>query len=214
MTTSMLLVRRKPDTPDRGRHRLPDLCPTDTTRPPTAAHRVIDALVRAGTPIALELSHLDIQSYGDTPTGRRRARAAVLLALALPGTVHFHEADQWGLFDNPDEARPSGQRSGPRRPTQADTSLARLCRSALRIRRNHTTPVVEWLPSPPDVLSFRRPDGTTGTDLVCTLNAGPEVVAMACVGSPTLASSYYGLRDNDLLLPPDTVVWSNHRHPR
>lgn len=214
MTTSMLLVRSKPDTADRGRYRLPDLCPTDTTRPPTAARPVIDALVRAGTPIAFELSHLDVRSYGDTPTGRRRARAAVLLALALPGTVHFHEADQWGLFDNPDEARPSGQRSGPHQPTQAGPSLARLCRSALRIRRHHTSPVVEWLPSPPDVLCFRRPDETTGADLVCTLNAGPEVVALACAGRPTLASSYHGLRDDELLLPPDTVVWSSRRDPR
>lgn len=60
---------------------------------------------------------------------------------------------------------------------------------------------VEWLDSAPDVLAF------AGPELVCALNLGAGVVALPDPGTVLLASSYYGLRDGALLLPPDTVVW-------
>ncbi len=211
MTTTVLPTRGEHGI-QHGRRRLRDLCPTGTTWSAAAMREAVDASLRTGKPAAFELSHLDIRCYGDTPADHRRARAAVLLVLALPGSLHFHEAGQWDLFGDPDETPPSEQRLEPGRSARNNDSLARLCRSALLIRRNHTSPGVEWLPAPPAVLSFRRTDSTTGVDLVCTLNTGVEVATMPCVGSPALSSSYYGLRDDELLLPPNTVVWTIHRH--
>jgi alpha-glucosidase len=195
----------------RRRHRLPDLYPIDTTWPSAAIRETIDAVMRAGTPTAFELSYDDVQRYGSTAADRMRARAAVLLVLALPGGLHFHEAHQWGLLANPDET-PSARQFRLDQPAQEGASLTNLCRLALRIRRNHTSPVMQWLSSPPDVLSFRRTAATIGTDFVCTLNTGSVVTTMPRVGSPILASSYYGLSNHQLLLPPDTVVWSARRH--
>ncbi|WNV87617.1 hypothetical protein [Umezawaea sp. Da 62-37] len=212
MTTTMLPTCDQQHEIQHDRRRLPNFCPTDATWSATATRDAIDASLRTEKPTAFELSHVDVQRYGDTPAGRRRARAAALLVLALPGTLHFHEADRWELFGEAEGTRPPTGRLGSGQPTPDGTSLARLCRSALVIRRSVGSAVVEWLPSPPGTLSFRRPGSTTGINLTCTLNMGIEVVAVPRVGSPALASSYYGLRDNDLLLPPDTVVWSIRRH--
>ncbi|HEX4722962.1 MAG TPA: alpha-amylase family glycosyl hydrolase, partial [Pseudonocardiaceae bacterium] len=57
----------------------------------------------------------------DVPLGRRRARAAALLLLALPGSVYLYQGEELALpevLDLPDDARqdPTWRRSGPSDP--------------------------------------------------------------------------------------------------
>ena len=60
---------------------------------------------------------------------------------------------------------------------------------------------VKWVDGPSDVLWFER-DG-----FACAVNLSGEVVALPDPGAVLLASSYYGVRDGQLLLPPDTALW-------
>src|SRR5690606_9564129 len=79
---------------------------------------------------------------------------------------------------------------------RADSTLS-LYRSAIALRRERaefTGDVLEWLPTAPGVLAFRRPGG-----LVCVLNTGSEPVELPA-GEPLLASAPL----EGGLLPPDT----------
>ncbi|MBB5870434.1 alpha-glucosidase [Allocatelliglobosispora scoriae] len=64
--------------------------------------------------------HRHVTRYGDGPLGLRRARAATLLMLSLPGSAYLYNGEELGLnevLDLPDELRedPSFQRTGESR---------------------------------------------------------------------------------------------------
>ncbi|GGT25658.1 glycoside hydrolase family 13 protein [Streptomyces purpureus] len=87
-------------------------CPWDAP----AMRRVIDdslaATASVGAPTTWVLSNHDVvrhtTRYGEGDTGLRRARAAALLMLALPGSVYVYQGEELGLpevTDLPDEVR-------------------------------------------------------------------------------------------------------------
>ncbi|MFC5800268.1 glycoside hydrolase family 13 protein [Streptomyces formicae] len=87
-------------------------CPWD----PERMREVIDASLAAtasvGAPTTWVLSNHDVvrhpTRYGDGPAGLRRARAATLLMLALPGSAYLYQGEELGLpdvTDLPDEVR-------------------------------------------------------------------------------------------------------------
>ncbi len=95
-------------------------CPWDGK----AMRRVIEdstaAMAVAGAPVTWVLSSHDavrpVTRYGGGPTGIRRARAAALLMLALPGAAYVYQGEELGLpqVDLPDERLrdPLWERSG------------------------------------------------------------------------------------------------------
>ncbi|WP_322759841.1 alpha-amylase family glycosyl hydrolase [Frankia sp. Cr2] len=114
------------------------------------------ATAEVGAPATWVLSNHDVirpaSRYGDGAIGLRRARAALLTLLALPGPVFLYQGDELGLpeVDVPPEARqdPVWERSGRRRPGR-DGARVPLPWS------EHTQPfgfsaagVTPWLPQP------------------------------------------------------------------
>ncbi|MEV1329064.1 glycoside hydrolase family 13 protein [Micromonospora costi] len=100
----------------------------DATWSAESFRKVIDtALAEAtivGAPTTWVLSNHDKQRhvtrYGDGPEGLRRARAAALLMLALPGCAYLYQGEELGLpevLDLPDELRqdPAFHRTGESR---------------------------------------------------------------------------------------------------
>jgi alpha-glucosidase len=212
---------------------------------------VIDDTLAAGAPATWVLSNHDVvrhvTRYGGGEVGRRRARAAAMLMLALPGSAYVYQGEELGLpevLDLPDEvlADPVWERSGrtdrgrdgcrvplpwtstgpslgfgPSRPwlpqpeawaklavSEQETSpesMLSLYRAALRARRRLAFGEFAWEGAEPDVLAFRR------GAFHCVVNLGASVVRMADPGPVLLASSYYGLEQGEVLLPPDTVLW-------
>jgi alpha-glucosidase len=86
-----------------------------------ALRAVIDESVRTaesvGAPSTWVLSNHDVKRhvtrYGDGETGRRRARAAALLMLALPGSAYLYQGEELGLpevLDLPAELQQDPQR--------------------------------------------------------------------------------------------------------
>jgi alpha-glucosidase len=82
---------------------------------------VIDETLAAGAPATWVLSNHDVHRhvtrYGGGDLGRRRARAAALLMLALPGSAYVYQGEELGLpevLDLPDEVLqdPRWERSG------------------------------------------------------------------------------------------------------
>jgi len=73
---------------------------------------VVERTLATGAPATWVLSNHDVQRhvtrYGGGETGRRRARAAALLMLALPGSAYVYQGEELGLpevLDLPDEVR-------------------------------------------------------------------------------------------------------------
>ncbi|GLZ43727.1 glycoside hydrolase family 13 protein [Actinokineospora sp. NBRC 105648] len=115
------------------------------------------AMAPVGAPATWVLSNHDVRRhvtrYGGGETGLRRARAAILLMLALPGSVYLYQGEELGLeeiLDLPDELRqdPVWERSGHTDPGRDG------CRvplpwttggSALGFGPDGSTP---WLPQP------------------------------------------------------------------
>ncbi|RII09421.1 Oligo-1,6-glucosidase [Streptomyces sp. YIM 130001] len=186
----------------------------------------------------------------DLAVGTRRARAAALLTLALPGSVYVYQGEELGLYEaeipldriqDPMHFRSEGRdpgRDGCRVPLpwraeaphagfgtdaaaepwlplpddwasysadlqgQDPESMLALYREALRLRR--TSPgfgdgALRWLPSPPEVLAFERPDG-----LVCLVNLGAEAADLPAHGELLLSSAPL---TPDGRLETDTAVW-------
>ncbi|UWZ37434.1 glycoside hydrolase family 13 protein [Dactylosporangium roseum] len=88
---------------------------------PATLRRVIDASIEAaglvGAPATWVLSNHDRQRhvtrFGDGVVGLRRARAAALLMLGLPGSAYIYQGEELGLsevLDLPDELRLDPQR--------------------------------------------------------------------------------------------------------
>jgi alpha-glucosidase len=196
-----------------------------------ARRRVIDenleAMAAVGAPPTWVLSNHDVvrhvTRFGGGELGTRRARAAALLMLALPGGAYVYQGEELGLpevTDLPDEVRQDpafwrtagrdGGRDGCRVPLpwsggeppfgfsvsgaswlpqprqwaaltaegQAENpaSMLSLYRHALRLRKQLVSGDVgplEWAPSGPDVLAFRR-----RPDFACVVNFSDEPVAV------------------------------------
>ncbi|WP_104480519.1 glycoside hydrolase family 13 protein [Actinokineospora auranticolor] len=170
----------------------------------------IAAMAPVGAPATWVLSNHDVTRhvtrYGGGATGLRRARAAALLTLALPGSVYLYQGEELGLpevTDLPDEVLrdPTWARSGHtdrgrdgcRVPLPWDTGG-----SALGFGPDGSTP---WLPQPADwaglsvaaqsrehgstlelyraALRLRRESPELRSDTPLTwLDAGPEVLAL------------------------------------
>jgi alpha-glucosidase len=82
---------------------------------------VVDATLATGAPATWVLSNHDVQRhvtrYGGGEVGRRRARAAAMLMLGLPGSAYVYQGEELGLpevLDLPDEVLrdPMWARSG------------------------------------------------------------------------------------------------------
>jgi alpha-glucosidase len=231
--------------------------PWDATTLRTIIDRSLAASGLVNAPATWVLSNHDRQRhvtrYGGGALGLRRARAAALLMLALPGSAYLYQGDELGLpevLDLPPEVRedPLWIRSGGAEPgrdgcrvplpwsgdrppfnfgpstrswlpapsawsiltvdaqTADPTSMLRLYRAALRIRRTHpalggNSPdphALRWHPSPKDVLMFARSPG-----LVCATNLGSTGVDLPAYGTPLLASTPF----QGPTLPPDTTAW-------
>ncbi len=136
-----------------------------------------------------------LSSQGTEP---RRARAAALLMLALPGSAFLDQGEELGLYDSADIA-PSirAQEHDP-------GSILNLYRQALSWRRKlQGADHLEWMPGTTGhVLHFRRPGGWRSVT-----NFGPGVVPLprgTVVAASALLEST-GL--NCAVLPPDTTAW-------
>jgi alpha-glucosidase len=96
---------------------------------------IVDTLAThdaVGAPATWVLSNHDVQRvvtrYGDEALGERRARAAALLMLSLPGSAYVYQGEELGLpevLDLPDELRQD--------PTFARTAGAELGRDGCRV---------------------------------------------------------------------------------
>jgi alpha-glucosidase len=116
--------------------------PWDAVKFRASIERAIDTIATTGGAVTWTLANHDVHRsasrYGlvdgepwthpvrprgtvDVPLGRRRARAAALLLLALPGSVYLYQGEELALpevLDLPDDARqdPTWRRSGPSDP--------------------------------------------------------------------------------------------------
>jgi len=94
----------------------------DATEMRTAVDHSLRSVAGTGTPACWVLSNHDrprhVTRYGGGDVGLRRARAAALLQLSLPGVVYIYNGDELGLpdVDLPDEVLqdPIWERSGHR----------------------------------------------------------------------------------------------------
>ncbi|MEV8564365.1 glycoside hydrolase family 13 protein [Streptomyces sp. NPDC051322] len=87
-------------------------CPWDATAMRAVIDESLAATASVGAPTTWVLSNHDVvrhvTRYGGGATGLRRARAAALLMLALPGSTYIYQGDELGLpevTDLPDELR-------------------------------------------------------------------------------------------------------------
>jgi alpha-glucosidase len=244
--------------------------PWDAARFRDSIDRTVSAHAGVGAPPTWVLSNHDVTRpvtrYGRSDTafsfdtkrfgiptdldlGRRRARAAVLLAMALPGAYYLYQGDELGLpevedipvelLQDPMHFRSGGVdpgRDGCRVPlpwsdaqapfgfspegtktwlpqpdswadltVQAQStdpgSMLSLHRRALLVRRTHPDlgdGSMEWLPSAPGVLAFRR-----GSAFACVVNLSPTAADLPAHEAIWLASAPLdGGR-----LPKDATAW-------
>jgi alpha-glucosidase len=144
----------------------------DTLRKVIDTCRTADSAV--GAPTTWVLANHDVTRevtrYGDGPLGVRRARAAALLLLGLPGGAYVYQGQELGLeevTDLPEEVLqdPTWERSG-------HTVRGRDgCRVPMPWERNGPSlgfgPAAPWLPQPPSwaELSVEAQEGVTGSTL-------------------------------------------------
>jgi alpha amylase-like protein len=145
---------------------------------------------RHGVPATWVLS-----SQGADP---RRARAAALLMLALPGSAFLHQGEELGLHEIADIT------PCIRAQDHDPGSTLNLYRQALSWRRKlQAADHLEWMPGTNgQVLHFRRPGGWRSVT-----NLGPRAVPLppgtVVAASAPLAST----RQDCGMLPPDTTAW-------
>jgi alpha-glucosidase len=108
------------------------LAPWDRRALRASIDESIASLAAVGAPPTWVLSNHDVvrhvTRYGDGDIGLRRARAALLLMLALPGSVYLYQGEELGLpevTDLPDDARQD--------PTFARTGGAEVGRDGCRV---------------------------------------------------------------------------------
>ncbi|MEU4164656.1 alpha-amylase family glycosyl hydrolase [Actinoplanes sp. NPDC026670] len=142
------------------------------------------ALGPVGAPATWVLSNHDVvrhvTRYGGGETGLRRARAAILLMLALPGSAYLYQGEELGLpevEDLPDEVRrdPVFQRTGGADPGR-DGCRVPLPWSAASASLGFGPGPESWLPQPPAwaALTAERQNG----DPTSTLNLYRAALAL------------------------------------
>jgi alpha-glucosidase len=132
-------------------------CPWDAAAMRTVIEDSLAATASVGAPTTWVLSNHDVvrhvTRYGDGAIGLRRARAAALLTLALPGSAYIYQGDELGLpevTDLPDELRedPSFFRSA------GQEGLRDGCRVPIPWTEDGPSygfgPGAGWLPQPAD----------------------------------------------------------------
>jgi alpha-glucosidase len=124
----------------------------------TAVDDSLRALERVGAPATWVLSNHDVvrhvTRYGGGEIGLRRARAAALLMLALPGSTYLYQGEELGLpevEDLPDEVRrdPVFQRTGGAEPGR-DGCRVPLPWSGASTSLGFGPGPESWLPQPMD----------------------------------------------------------------
>jgi glycosidase len=146
----------------------------------------------------------DAQQYGASTTwvlashgaAQRRARAAALLTLALPGSTYLYQGEELGLHEAAEVADlPVSVEAQEHDP---DSTLS-LYRQALGWRRKlQAADHLEWMPGTNgQVLHFGRPGGWRSVT-----NFGPRAVPLPH-GTVVLASASLEAG----LLPADTTAW-------
>ena len=128
----------------------------------------------------------------------RRARAAALLMLALPGSAFLHQGEELGLHDGAD-IMPS-----VRAQEHDPGSTLNLYRQALGWRRKlQGADHLEWMPGTSgQVLHFRRPGGWWSVT-----NFGPRAVPLPPGTVVAASAPLEGTRLDCGVLPPDTTAW-------
>ncbi len=200
----------------------------------TVIDRTLEAMRPVGAPATWVLSNHDvtrhatrfanppglgtqIRTAGDRELGLRRARAATLLMLALPGSAYVYQGEELGLpdvVDLPDEVRQdpaflpqpeSWAGLSVEAQTGVSGSTLELYREALHVRRSQPDlgagDAVEWLRAPEGVLAFRR------GEFVCVTNTTGESVTTPSYGRALLASGEVAEADGETKVPADTTVW-------
>ncbi len=122
-----------------------------------AIDRSVTQLRAVGAPSTWVLSNHDVvrhvTRYGGGELGRRRARAALLLVLALPGAVFLYQGEELGLTEVhvPDEALtdPVWERSGHTRRGR-DGCRVPLPWSGTAVPYGFCASATPWLPQPQD----------------------------------------------------------------
>lgn len=128
----------------------------------TELRRAIDDTISSheavGAPATWVLSNHDVvrtpTRYGGGSTGRRRARAAALMMLALPGSAYLYQGEELGLpevLDLADDVRqdPTFWRTGGAEPGR-DGCRVPLPWRAGRPAYGFSPTGATWLPQPPD----------------------------------------------------------------
>jgi alpha-glucosidase len=151
------------------------LAPWDAGALRAAIDQTLDAHATVGAPATWVLSNHDVvrhvTRYGGGERGTRRARAAVLLMLALPGGAYIYQGEELGLpevLDLPDEARQD--------PTFHRTAGRELGRDGCRVPIPWSGTAASfgfgpgpasWLPQPAEWagLTAERQDGDPGSML-------------------------------------------------
>ena len=128
------------------------------------------------------------------PAAERRARAAALITLALPGSAYVYQGDELGLPDvwdlparrarRPDVGAVGGHREGPRR-------LPRAAPVAPKTARRTASPTVDsWLPQPDALRQRSRPRRAGRRSGVDAFAVSPGAgVAARAAGATTRSSS-------------------------
>jgi glycosidase len=134
-----------------------------------------------------------LASHGATP---RRARAAALLTLALPGSTYLYQGEELG---RPEAAGVAGHPVSVEAQEHDPDSTLSLYRQALGWRRKlQAAESLEWMPGTNgQVLHFGRPGGWRSVT-----NFGPRAAPLP-PGTVVLASAPLEAG----LLPPDTTAW-------
>jgi alpha-glucosidase len=150
----------------------------------------------------------DAQEYGASTTwvlsshdaAPRRARAAALLMLALPGSVYLCQGEEFGLHE------PADILAGLQAQEHDPDSTLSLYRQALGLRRKlQAADYLEWMPGTSgQVLHFGRPGGWRSVT-----NFGSRAVPLP-PGNVVVASGplvVVGAALETGLLPADTTAW-------
>jgi len=147
------------------------------------------AVPRDGLPATWVLSSQD--------AGPRRACAAALLMLALPGSAFLYQGEELGPRHGTDLT------AGIRAQEHDPGSVLNLYRQALAWRRKlQAAPSLEWMPGTGgQVLHFRRPGGWRSVT-----NFGPHPVPLP-PGTVIATSRPLASRGPDSGLPADATAW-------
>jgi glycosidase len=166
----------------------------------------------AGAPTTWGFSDHDVvrhlTRFGGGEVGWRRARAAALLTLALPGSAYLYQGEELGPPEVP--GLPAGWKALTAEAQRDDPhSMLSLYRQALRIRRGHPAlggGELHWLPGLAGCLLFERTRGG-GPRLLCALNLSTETVTLPIPGALMLSSTPLYPETDHVALPPDTATW-------